>query len=216
MNIPGNSCYGGTIINNAGSGVVVVGNNGRIRLSNNSGLNWTFPVSNTTNSLNSVTMPFTNLIFIAGDNGTILKSTNGGVNWATQTSGTVQNLKCISFIDAITGWAVGQAGIVLRTGIPLSINSNSNQLPKQDILSQNFPNPFNPSTKIAFEVVKDDFVTILIYNSSGMKIETLLKRKLERGSYEISWDGSEYPSGIYFYVLKIGLFSDSKKMILLK
>jgi len=83
-------------------------------------------------------------------------------------------------------------------------------------LSQNYPNPFNPVTNIKFEIVKDGFVTLKIYDVLGNEVSTLISEKRSQGAYEINWDASNYPSGVYFYKLTVGEQSIEKKMVLVK
>ncbi len=85
-------------------------------------------------------------------------------------------------------------------------------------LYQNFPNPFNPSTKIRFDIsghtVGQTFLSV--YDITGREIQTLVNEKLNPGTYEVTFDGSQFPSGVYFYQLRTGNFVDTKKLILLK
>jgi hypothetical protein len=83
-------------------------------------------------------------------------------------------------------------------------------------LSQNFPNPFNPSTKIRYEITERSFVTIKVYDVLGNKIETLVNEEKLSGSYEVEFIGKGLVSGIYYYRITAGNFSQTKKMILLK
>jgi len=90
-------------------------------------------------------------------------------------------------------------------------------------LSQNYPNPFNPTTKIKFSIpsvtlseVEGSLVTIKIYDILGSEVATLINENKFAGSYEILFDGSTLPSGVYFYQLRAGEFAETKKMILLK
>jgi uncharacterized delta-60 repeat protein len=88
-------------------------------------------------------------------------------------------------------------------------------------LSQNYPNPFNPTTKIEFTLSKSGFVTLQIYDIVGKKVRTLVSENLSSGYKSVIWDGKneegkEVASGIYFYQLKMGDFSEPKKMLLLK
>ena len=91
----------------------------------------------------------------------------------------------------------------------------------QFTLSQNYPNPFNPSTTIKFtipfvETTRRVVSTkLVIYDILGQKIKTLLNKKLSPGSYEVEFDGSNLPSGVYFYKLQYGGWSIAKKMVLL-
>jgi hypothetical protein len=98
--------------------------------------------------------------------------------------------------------------------------------PKDFELFQNHPNPFNPSTKIEFRVQSLEFreprhTTLKIYNILGQKVRTLVDEPKRPGSYEVIWDGKDekgkdVSSGIYFYQLKLGEITQTKRMILLK
>jgi len=83
-------------------------------------------------------------------------------------------------------------------------------------LFQNFPNPFNPITKIYYSIPQSGFVTIKIYDLLGNEIITLLNAEKTRGKYEIAFDGSSLPSGTYFYKMQAGEYTNTKKLILLK
>ncbi|MBC8490683.1 MAG: T9SS type A sorting domain-containing protein, partial [Bacteroidetes bacterium] len=146
------------------------------------------------------------------------RTTNGGINWTLQESGTGNELYGVSFTDANNGTAVGSFGTILRTtngGVPF-VNQISNEIPEGFSLYQNYPNPFNPITNIKFDLRKSSNTKLIIYNILGKEIATLVNEKLNAGSYEVDWDGSAYPSGVYFYKLTTDGFSDVKKMILIK
>jgi hypothetical protein len=83
-------------------------------------------------------------------------------------------------------------------------------------LSQNYPNPFNPTTAIGYQLSAVSNVELSIYNLIGQKVATLVSEKQQPGMYNMEWNGSEFPSGIYYYRLKAGNFIQTKKMILLK
>jgi hypothetical protein len=83
-------------------------------------------------------------------------------------------------------------------------------------LYDNYPNPFNPSTTIRFEIPENGFTELNIYDVSGRLVKTLAEEELQKGVYEISWDASGNSSGIYFYTLKSGGHKETKKMILVK
>jgi hypothetical protein len=81
-------------------------------------------------------------------------------------------------------------------------------VPKYFSLSQNYPNPFNPTTKIKFDTPpqpspkgREQWVRLLIYDILGREITTLVNQQLKPGTYEVEWDGSNFPSGVYFYKL---------------
>ncbi len=94
-------------------------------------------------------------------------------------------------------------------------------LPTQFFLSQNYPNPFNPTTTIEFEVPRRASVNLIIYNTLGQHVRTLVNESLPAGNYSRTWDGKSdagkpVSSGVYFYQVSGDAFSQSKKMILLK
>ncbi|MBT8391208.1 MAG: T9SS type A sorting domain-containing protein, partial [Ignavibacteria bacterium] len=84
------------------------------------------------------------------------------------------------------------------------------------VLEQNYPNPFNPITKINFQLAEISFVKIVIFDALGREIVTLVNQEKPAGKYEVEWDASEEPSGIYYYMLKTDEFTQTKKMILMK
>ncbi len=93
-------------------------------------------------------------------------------------------------------------------------------IPKEYKLEQNFPNPFNPKTKITYQIPEGGFVSLKIYDSLGKEVATLVNEEKNVGRYEIEFDGNSLKnglsSGIYFYELRINEFVDIKKLILLK
>jgi Peptidase family M28/Secretion system C-terminal sorting domain len=89
-------------------------------------------------------------------------------------------------------------------------------VPAEFVLSQNYPNPFNPSTKLNYFVPKESFVSIKVYDFLGREVTTLVNETKSTGSYEMTFDASDLPSGTYFYTLIAENYSSTKKMILLK
>lgn len=83
-------------------------------------------------------------------------------------------------------------------------------------LKQNYPNPFNPATEISFTLPENNFVTLKVYDMSGRLVKTLVNDFRTAGNYKVSFDGGGISSGIYFYKLESGQFTDVKKMILVK
>ena len=97
-----------------------------------------------------------------------------------------------------------------------SVENISGAAPDNFTLSQNFPNPFNPNTSINFTIPNSEFVTLKIYNILGSEIANLVSENLNAGSYSFNFDAQNLASGIYFYELKAGVFTQIKKMNLLK
>lgn len=89
-------------------------------------------------------------------------------------------------------------------------------IPGEFKLYQNYPNPFNPTTTIKYNLHKSNDVTLKIYNLIGQELETLVNGFQTAGKHEINWQPNGLPSGIYFYRLQSGEFSQAKKLILQK
>ena len=97
-----------------------------------------------------------------------------------------------------------------------AVEQINDELVKEYSLDENYPNPFNPATKIRFSVPKTSDVNLLIYDILGNEIATLVNEVEQAGIYEVDFDASGLPSGIYFYRLTTPGFTQTKKMILLK
>ena len=99
---------------------------------------------------------------------------------------------------------------------PIGISNISGEIPTGYVLEQNFPNPFNPVTKIRFSVPEASDVNLKFFDCSGRELKELINLKLNAGKYVYELDASGFSSGIYFYRLKAGGFTETRKMILLK
>ncbi|MCH7964341.1 MAG: T9SS type A sorting domain-containing protein [Bacteroidetes bacterium] len=84
------------------------------------------------------------------------------------------------------------------------------------VLEQNYPNPFNPSTLIKYSVPENGFVKLSVYNLVGEEVNLLVSGQVDAGFYEIEFNATALPSGIYFYKLQAGNFIETKKMVLMK
>ncbi len=103
---------------------------------------------------------------------------------------------------------------------PLRVEQTNAGVPNAYALAQNFPNPFNPSTTIEFQITNNEFVSLKVYSVLGQEVATLVNEELKSGSYKVVFDASRskggYASGVYFYRITSGSFVDTKKMILSK
>ncbi len=106
--------------------------------------------------------------------------------------------------------------ILTRNYNPIGINPISNQVPLRYNLYQSYPNPFNPSATIKFDVAKNSNVKIIIYDLLGREVQTLVNDILKPGTYKVAWNGSNFASGVYFYKLVSDNYVNTKKMILVK
>lgn len=104
----------------------------------------------------------------------------------------------------------------LRPEYVLNISKNENIIPNTFELMQNFPNPFNPITKISFDIPYKSFTILNIYDINGRLVKSLVNRELTPGRYTIDWDASSNSSGVYFMKLDFDNSSSVKKMVLIK
>jgi len=102
------------------------------------------------------------------------------------------------------------------TRIDTTVGIKDFSVPTKYTLNQNYPNPFNPSTTIKYEIPELSFVTLKVYDVLGDEITTLINEEKPIGNYEIEFNASKLPSGVYFYKLEAGVFISTKKMILIK
>lgn len=207
-----------------GSADITVGDGGVILKSTNFGTSWQNLISGTVSNLRSVEYSVNNTsrIYACGSGGKILKSTTSGTAFGFQITPTTEDLNSIFFyLGDNTGYACGNNGTILKTTdgggtIFTALNNTGNLLPDNFSLSQNYPNPFNPETLIKFDIPRSTFVKLIIYDITGKEMENLIAQPLAAGSYEIQFNGSAYPSGVYFYSLITKDYSETKKMVLLK
>ncbi|MCE1164005.1 MAG: T9SS type A sorting domain-containing protein [Bacteroidetes bacterium] len=103
-----------------------------------------------------------------------------------------------------------------RYGAITRIRGGENTIADKYSLGQNYPNPFNPETKIDFTVPVNGQVIVKVYDVTGKEVMTLINKEMSKGSYSVTFDGAKLNSGVYFYKLTSGNYSETKKMILVK
>ncbi len=162
--------------------------------------------------------------------GALCKTTNGGLNWGYQIpniavdSGLYIN---VNYLNNKCGWAYINLinindGIHTKVGgndttVYTGINNNVSTIITDYQLFQNYPNPFNAISKIKYKILKSSYIRINVFDILGKEITTLIDKKQNAGTYNVTFDGEYLPSGIYFYSMTIdGRVVDTKKMILLK
>jgi hypothetical protein len=104
---------------------------------------------------------------------------------------------------------------VFRTGLT-GIQLVSSEIPDEYKLYYNYPNPFNPVTKVKFDLAKTSFVELKVYDLLGREVKKIFMENLSAGKYEINISGEDLTSGVYYYRIVAGEFTDTKRMILLK
>lgn len=126
------------------------------------------------------------------------------------------------FQDSITqmnnpaDWTFTNPGSCIRLDYLTGTEGNSSEIPTVFKLYNNYPNPFNPSTSIKYDVPKNTFVNLSVYDILGRLVTNLVNQDMTAGRYDVVWDAKNYASGTYIYKLEAGDFSDVKKMILVK
>ena len=102
-----------------------------------------------------------------------------------------------------------------RVTLPVGINEPIEH-PKEFQLNQNYPNPFNPSTNIKYQITSNKLVTLKVFDVMGREMETLVNGKQPAGTYEVTFNGSKFSSGVYYYRLESNGFNRTKQMVLIK
>jgi hypothetical protein len=95
-------------------------------------------------------------------------------------------------------------------------NNNSTSNKTKYKLDYNFPNPFNPITTIRYQIPWNGFVSLKVFDVLGREVRTLVNEVKQAGNYTVDFNATEFASGVYFYKLTSGDFSDIKRMILVK
>ncbi len=114
------------------------------------------------------------------------------------------------------GMATGSAYVYPIALLPVGISDDIKEIPTNFVLHQNYPDPFNPSTTIEYTIARPEFITLRIFNVLGEQITTMVAEQQAPGKYKVQWLADDFTSGIYFYRLTAGNFSETKKLVLLK
>jgi hypothetical protein len=185
-------------------------------ISSNNGATWS---QTSLNNIHVNTLLLTgNSIFAGTSFGGVFASNNNGISWIQRNEGLAGGLAVhdlIVFNDSI--YSASNNGIYRRPLDELtSIEQISNEGPIDYYLCQNYPNPFNPVTKISFSIPVPLYVRLVVYDLQGKEVELMVNKNMSPGTYQADWDAANYSSGVYFYRLEAGDFTEIRKMALVK
>jgi hypothetical protein len=157
--------------------------------------------------------------YAVGSGGRVLRTTNWGASWTEETTPTTNTLEAIAVVDENHATAAGYDGTIL--GLNASPPTGTDNPPVGRELFQNYPNPFNPQTTIRYNLTDPARVTLRVYSPSGRLVRTLVDGWRGAGTWSVEWDGTNnagarVASGVYFYQLRAGPATQTKKMTLLK
>ena len=160
----------------------------------------------------------TNVILAATDIGVFMTS-NNGANWTELADGLPNTVAMhLDYNQAAGKLRIGThgRGVYELNGPLIGITNYNTNVPGNFYLKQNFPNPFNPQTRISFGIVKAGFVNLKVYDALGREVANLVNENLKPGSYEVTFRGDNLSSGMYFYKLSANDFTETKKMLMVK
>jgi len=160
--------------------------------------------------LSSSTHSFSRDIFVTTDLGLTWKKVNDSVSSRYNISSLASNKKYLFAGTQMGGWRIPVTSLIT------SIKHENVQAPSSFYISQNYPNPFNPSTTIKYQLSAFSYVTLKVYNVLGKEVKILVDGYKERGNYTVNFDAGNLASGVYFYQMKAGNFTSTKKLLLLK
>ena len=157
-------------------------------------------------------------LYLGSDVGAFM-SFNGGLSWQPIADGlpvvSVYDMKIHPVENYLAIGTHGRSMYKIDLGQFVDVKDRSAEV-KGFNLSQNFPNPFNPSTNISFSVQHLSFVTLKVYDALGEEAASLINEEKSPGTYTINFNAQNLSSGVYYYRIQAGNFSETRKMILLK
>ncbi len=165
-----------------------------------------------------VTFNGNNHIFAGTDSG-VYRSTDDGATWARLRGSRPDCQVDAMAVDSLGFLYVGTPGAGLFRSVQTTLGVAGNSVrgvPSSFVLSQNFPNPFNPSTIISYSIPRKSHVILRVYNLLGQELAVLEDAEKSPGNYAASWNADAYPSGVYYCRMMAGQFTGTRKLLLLR
>jgi len=204
-------------------------NKGGVSKTTNGGESWFL------SGLNGVKMwsldvdPDNTSILLAGELdslGRMFESTDAGQTWSDFSNGLTPMLESGSWATKVASvsaalaltalWGTPDGGVYKLENVTGALRQDDGVIPQRMALEQNFPNPFNPSTTIRYDLSDRGHVTVSVFNVLGQEVAKLVNEVQEPGHHEVRFDGSGYASGVYYYRLNAGEYLATKKLLLLR
>ena len=199
--------------------MLFAGTSNGVFVSTNDGSTWSAVSNGLSNKKVYALAVSGNNLFAGTHGGGVFISMNNGSSWrAVNTGLTSMNVNALAVSGTTLLAGTSDAGLWIRPVSEMTpVRESTVQIPATFSLAQNYPNPFNPTTAIGYKVSALSRVTLKVYDVLGKVVATLVNDEVQQaGTYEVRFDGSRMASGVYFYRLQAGRFTDMKKLVLMK
>ncbi|OYV85093.1 MAG: hypothetical protein B7Z63_05985 [Ignavibacteriae bacterium 37-53-5] len=198
--------------------MLFAGTSNGVFVSTNDGSTWAAANTGLTNKKVYALAVSGNNLFAGTHGGGVFISMNHGSSWrAVNTGLTSMNVNALAVSGTTLLAGTSGTGLWIRPVSEMTpVRESPVQIPATFSLAQNYPNPFNPTTAISYQLSAVSQVTLKVYDVLGREVATLVNEVQQMGTHEVRFDGSRMPSGVYFYRLEAGRFTETKKLILMK
>jgi photosystem II stability/assembly factor-like uncharacterized protein len=194
------------------------GGTGVLLKSTDNGNTWLPRITNTGQDLNDVFFVDADEGWLVGLGGVLLHSTDGGANWEAVDPGISPDWNSIYFVEPDLGYAVGSGGKIIKYSSPTTGIDDQDyaNVPETFSLGANYPNPFNPATKIPFSITNEAYVSLEIFDLTGRSLGKIFDGKAGSGEHTVYWNAEGLATGVYFYRLSVDTRTQTRRMLYLK
>lgn len=206
-----------SLMANANNHLFAGTNNGVYRSTDN-GESWTLSgISGAT--VVTLTRTSDGALFAGSTSRGVYLSRTGGASWTQMNTGLTDTSIYTLTVSGTSLFAGTSESDVWRRSLSEMVTSaeySPSEVPASFRLDQNYPNPFNPVTTISFTLPSKSFVSLKVFDALGKEVSILVSQELPGGTYSTKWNAGGLPSGVYFYRLQAGSFTETKKLVLLR